>query len=97
MDLTWCGFSVTDLLRFPGLVFCVLCIHQLWIFSGQKNQRVALWTGSVKEAEKRIYGKSSKNKEKKNKKKIWSQFLGFSFRENILLGILTEKQINLQV
>lgn len=42
----WGHFSVTHLLRLPGLVLCVLSIHQFWILSGQQNQRVALWTGS---------------------------------------------------
>lgn len=45
----WCGVSVIDLLRLPGLVFCIFCIYQLWSFSGQKDERVALRAGSTKE------------------------------------------------
>lgn len=47
LTLLCCCFSVTDPLRLPGLVFSVLCIHQLRSFPGQKNQRVPFWTGSV--------------------------------------------------
>lgn len=47
----WYGVSVIDLLRLPGLILCIFCIYQLWSFSGQKDERVALRAGSTKETE----------------------------------------------
>lgn len=58
----WRGLSMADLLRLPGLVFSVLCIHQLWSFSGQKNQRVTLWTCSVKKKKEGIQRKQLSKK-----------------------------------
>lgn len=50
----WRWFSATDPLRLPSLVFSIFCIHQLGILSGQENERVALWTGSVTDTRRTI-------------------------------------------
>lgn len=38
---------VADLLRLPGLVLGVLCIHQIGSFSGQEDEWVSLRAGSA--------------------------------------------------
>lgn len=62
--------------RFPSLVFRILCIHQLRIFSGQKNQRVALCAGSVRGEQTQISKSSYSSKAKlyiiNEKKLTWS-------------------------
>lgn len=74
LTLLCCCFSVTDPLRLPGLVFSVLCIHQLRSFPGQKNQRVPFWTGSVTREHRE--GPETEDEDKEDSERLSAETFG---------------------